>query len=151
MGDDLADRPCLAERALPPGVGWHRVDGLEVPARRLSEPAGLSFHLGYLSAGAGSRVRAARRFGLSSTPSLPLEGPPYPNFGPPPCVLRSVSQVQLFVGDKEAWDGPSAIRVGRRIHHGLCDRRIHSESAGAGRARYRLPGTGGGRSNPYQR
>src|SRR5205823_1338816 len=81
------------------------------------------------------RVRAARRFGLSSTPSLPLEGPPYPNFGPPPCVLRSVSQVQLFVGDKEACDGSSAIRVGRRIHSGLGGRRIHSQPAGAGRAR----------------
>src|SRR5207245_1966400 len=76
VGDDLPARPRLAERALPPAVGGHRVDRLEVPARRLREPAGLSFHLGYLSAGAGPRVRTARKFAWSSTPSLPLKGPP---------------------------------------------------------------------------
>src|SRR6266480_3509366 len=100
--------------------------------------------------------RAPERPGCSQIrvaldPTLPLMGSPYRYSWPPPCVLRSVSQVQLFVGDKEAWDGPFAIRVGRRIDHGLGGRRIHSEPAGAGRARYRVRGTGGGRSDPYQR
>ena len=47
-------------------------------------------------------------------------------------MLRSVSQVRLFVGDKEAWDGPSAIRLGRRIHA------VTSAPTGLRRSRRRL-------------
>src|SRR5438105_11035010 len=44
MGHNVADRPRLAESGLPPTVGWHGVDRLEIPARRLSEFARLSLH-----------------------------------------------------------------------------------------------------------
>src|SRR5947207_15138799 len=91
MGDDMASGPSLAQSSLGPAACGYRIDRLQIPTPGLGEPAGLCFHLGYLSAAESSGVQA-RLIAL----------------GPPLCVLRSTSQVRLFVGDKEPWDGPSA-------------------------------------------
>src|SRR6266568_6053920 len=151
VGDDIGRGPSLAQGSVGPTSSGKRIDRLQVPVARLGEPAWLSFHRDYLTVAEGFRAPRLLADSRGPRPVPPLMGSPYRYSWPPPCVLRSVSQVQLFVGDKEAWDGPSAIRVGRRIHPGLGGRRIHSEPARAGRARYRVRSTGGGRSDPHQR
>src|SRR6266496_2762083 len=125
VGDDVGRGPSLAHSAVGPTASRKRIDRLQVPVARLGEPAWLSFHGDYLTVAEGSPAPRLLADSRGPRPDLPPMGSPYRYSWPPSCVLRSVSQVQLFVGDKEAWDGPSAIRDDRRIHHGLGGRRIH--------------------------
>src|SRR5207247_5372872 len=57
MGDDMAGGPSLAQSSLGPAARGYRIDRLQIPTPGLGEPAGLCFHLGYISAAASSRSR----------------------------------------------------------------------------------------------
>ena len=49
VGNHIRGGPSIAEGAPRPALGWERIHHLQIPAPRLSEPAGLRLHSVYLN------------------------------------------------------------------------------------------------------